>query len=255
VQSNWWIDTLMFAQWGLMVALIVLLVRRSLIAEWPSVFSYAVVALSSSVVQYFLRYPHPYLHFFCVFWITEGVLAIMQIWVVFDVLRATPGLTLIPRSWRITARIAIGAVAVGCGVLAMARQPDVYYAIKDWALLLSKATNIATQVVLCGIFVCFSAIGFGWMRRPFTVTAGIACHVVAGYIAASLLQSSNRAFHLLGQGVSNLATLACLAIWCYAMLRNEPELRLSPHAEELLLWFARSIKRSTSSRKQRGNGL
>jgi len=145
---------------SLKAIMVVLILRHRVLKRWPFFFALCVVELSRAAAAAWLHTGAHRVAYFYMYWITAALVAALNFGIMFDALRAIPGIVYLPHNFRIFAASVTGSIFLVTGILTF----QDHVISSPWA---SLAIDLQRCSDYCWLSVFSRAFG-NWEERAFS---------------------------------------------------------------------------------------
>jgi hypothetical protein len=168
-----------YALWGAGFAshaiLAAVMLRRESWRRWPSLFSLAVYEMGLTITLFSISYRSD--AYFYIFWIGAIARAFLGLWLVFDVIKAIPGIQYAPRELAIGFVSLATALAVGCAWIASSGGLH-NFKLAMMACALARCISVLWGVFTISLFAAIGFCGFGWTPTPLRMASSFLILVI-----------------------------------------------------------------------------
>lgn len=143
--------------------------RRSY-SRWPFLYSLAIFEILSEVILLNLTGHTHYAAYFYTYWASKIIRALLGLGLIFDIIRAIPGIGLAPRHLLIGFTAAAAAMTTGSAWLASSGGPQSFH-FTMMALSLDRCIAVTWATFSVSLFCAVGFCGLGWTPTPLRVAA------------------------------------------------------------------------------------
>lgn len=154
-----------FAAHGLLAAV---MLQDKNYRSWPSLFSLAIFEMSLTITLFFLTHNRPL--YFYVFWAGAIIRAAIGLWLVFDIVKALPGIEYGPRPLAVGFVAMAVAMAIGSAWLASSGGTQTFH-LAMMASSLARCISVVWGTFAITLFWGIGFCGWGWTPRPLWMAA------------------------------------------------------------------------------------
>lgn len=218
MHSNWWIDSLLLVA-CLSQAILFATIFRQSARRFPSLLAYSAFELSLHGALYLLR-PH-YAVYYWTYWISQGVIAALRLWILADAIRSIPCSDDIPRFLR--RLIFATATAIGAGSSVIAYRSTHLKLIAGIAMgtfKFSAAINIAICVFSIIVIASLLSTRLGWIKPSSNIAAAVLLQSFGVFLSSWLLTKGTPTARLQANLISSLSEILPTTIWAYSLWRK-----------------------------------
>jgi hypothetical protein len=228
VYNNFLLTFDWYAGGAIELLICILLVRKHLSGQWPSLLTYCAASLFLDLILFIERANYSsYAH---IVWFWIGMAALLRLWVLVDVVRSFRGAGFI--GYRI--RLAIFAVAfilaAGSWALASLEHDPKTRELFAAAVFIDRSVAFAWSAFLVTIVAAIRAYGLAWTRTAIRVTWGLGIKIGTATLTSVLVSVATRPVRHAALNASSVISVAAIAIWLNAMWRDRPHADMLPHA-------------------------
>jgi len=219
---------------SLVLAVVVVMVRRQLHREFPFFFTYLLIVVVAEVIRQILFRHRMITPYFYTYWITEAVEVLLGFLVLYEVflIRLFPGFNITVIYRRLFPLIGIAVLAMTAWMFfsAPSKGPSKIVVIIGESTLALSFCQVAFLTFFC-LLMLFMARE--WRRHEVGIAAGFGV-----YGAVKLIVTAERAKHYYAsikvEQIHNVAYLIAVVIWLFYLSRSDPEPEETPITEEMV---------------------
>jgi hypothetical protein len=169
-------------------ALTVIVAQHRRYRRWPFLFGMCLFEITFNLVIVCLS--HNYRGYFYTYWISEIVRALLGLGIVFDIIRAIPGVRLAPRNLVIGFIAASSLMTAGSAWLASSGGIHTFH-LTMMAMSLERCIAVTWGMFAVSLFCALGFCGMAWTRTPLrmataflvlTLTSGATAYAVSTWI-------------------------------------------------------------------------
>jgi hypothetical protein len=219
--SNWWLTALSCVELSAMALALILVVRRpKLWAQWPSCCTYILVEFCTGMLlMTWLSDTHRYKNYFYTYWISRGVLSVIRLWVIIDVLRSFPGLDFLPRSVYLGVGTAGLTIVSASAAYAFHVDAKLGMQVKDTVTLINQSVAIGWGTFAVALILAIRLFNIGWEPRGAGVAYCLFVRIVIELVVSSMFVTHNRSIRICANVLDTLCSIGLYISWSYLLLR------------------------------------
>jgi hypothetical protein len=164
------------------IALAGVMIWRSNVHKWPFLFSLSIFEIIFNLSLIPLSNPSDYAAYFYTYWVAQIVRALLGFGLIFDIVRAVPGVSLAPKNLIAGFTAAAGAMTAGSAWLASSGGASTFR-LTMMALSLDRCIAVAWGTFAISLFLAMGFCGLGWTKTPL--------RLAATFLALTLISAAN----------------------------------------------------------------
>lgn len=241
-----WIAPLTLVGACIEILILVVIMRRKLGRNWPSLIAYCAGAVGFDIAFSFGR--HSYAVWFWTYWIWTLVASFIQFWIIADVLKSFPGGLVWPKQFRQV--LGWFCVLVTVGALVMAMQIPVasnYERFMHTVLTIDACAKFAWAAFFASFLFSIWIMRLGWDAIAAGVANGMAVRSITGLICSQILSTGHHQH--LAQTIGAYGALTALILWLHASVQKTD-------LSDAIAWLqsAKEKHRTVNASSERANG-
>jgi hypothetical protein len=210
-------DVLWFAGFVAHALVAIVMLRRESYRRWPSLFSLAIFELSLTLILFTIS-KHYEAYFYT--YLAGAILrAFLGLWLVFDVIRALPGIQYTPKTLALGFISMAVTVAIGCAWLASSGGAHTFR-ITMMAFALARCISAIWGAFAITLFAGVGLCGLGWTPTPLRI-AGTFLVLVLLSCADSYAMSIWPKLSIKIDEIFNLCTISVWLSWSEIMRKEQ----------------------------------
>jgi hypothetical protein len=197
----------------LLLALLVLLIRRRAYAVLPCFFVYVVFAVSADAARFIVR--NHASSYYGVYWATEACYDVLGILVMYEVLRRALGSLGLARRTNVTFPFAV-VVGLTLGI-ARSRGSASHFGheLGFWIVTGEIAVRFVQVIVFAGLVFLVRIFGLRWKQYPFGVSTGFGLYSTVMLLTTVKFSDFGTKFRFLWGWTSLVAYSLAVLIWIW----------------------------------------
>lgn len=219
--SNRWLTSLSWIEVGVIAIALVLVVRKpKLWAQWPSCCFYVLVEFSRNIVLMVWLYPSSHHRASTLtYWISQGVLSLLRLWMIVDILRSFPGLDFLPRKLHLFVAVFGGTIVLASVWYCHQAYITPMTQFKQSIVLINQAVSIGWAMFGIALLGSIKLFNMGWEPRGASVACCLFVRVCTDLLVAKLYASQTRNVKVSGMFIDTFCSIVLYVSWSCLLVR------------------------------------
>jgi hypothetical protein len=238
VFPNWWLSLLTWLEVLGQLSVLISLLRSGAMKRWPSIFTVCALNLVAYPVLLSLTGKgHSYNTYFICYWALSAIQAALRLWIMADIVRSIPGISLVPAKSGLF--FALLGIVLAIGTWATTFK-DGIAADRTAAILFDRCVNIALLTLMLAILAGIKTHRFGWERRSAYIAWGAFAHLVDKVAYSCVLSFGSHTWRIRANGLDSICYISVLIFWsyCFYLLSRNDRSEAKPDQDSEEIKFA-----------------
>jgi hypothetical protein len=221
VLSNCWLTSFSWIEVGVIAIALVLVARKpKLWAQWPSCCLYVLVEFCRNIVLMVWLYPSSHHRASSLtYWISQGVLSLLRLWVIVDILKSFPGLDFIPRKLHLFVAVAGATIVLASVWYCHQAYITPMMQFKQTIVLINQAVSIGWAMFGIALLGSIKLFNLGWEPRGASVACCLFVRVCTDLLVARLYATHAPNARISGMFIDTFCSIALYVSWSCLLVR------------------------------------